>query len=97
MTEKTGEIEETKAAPEAQQSPAPAAEPEQPKPIEHKIGLHRYAMNGTTNDGYVVIGAPRVRGERWVTVAHETGGAVASWPESLFETLFWIPNPTVED
>ncbi|AXC37934.1 hypothetical protein SEA_JACKO_76 [Microbacterium phage Jacko] len=89
MTEKTGEIEETKATPEA--------EPEKPKPIEHKIGLHRYAMNGTTDDGYLVIGAPRVRGDRWVTVAHEKGGQVASWPEKLFETLFWIPNPTVED
>lgn len=64
--------------------------------LEHKVGLHEYAVAGGTVPEYVVVGAPRVRGKRWVTVSHKQGGPVAAWPEDLFEKHFWVPNPTEE-
>lgn len=65
---------------------------EKPK-IEHKVGLHKYAVSGSLVEAYVVVGAPRVQGQRWVTVASRWGGPVAAYPEDVFERDFWVPNP----
>lgn len=67
------------------------------KPLEHKVGAHRYAAAGTVDEVYVVIGAPRIQGKRWVTVSHINGGPVAAYPEDRFEREFWVPNPPAED
>jgi hypothetical protein len=63
--------------------------------VEHKVGLHRYATAGSNRD-YVIIGAPRVQGDRWVTVSHIGGGQVAAFPGERFEREFWIPNLAAE-
>lgn len=58
-----------------------------------KIGERRYRTVGSTNGlVYVIIGSPRVKGERWLTVAPEDGGLTASYPESQFLNHFWEPN-----
>lgn len=64
--------------------------------LEHKVGLHNYARVGSIlRDGnFIIIGAPMVRGKRWVTVAHINGGPISSYPEETFVKLFWVPNPT---
>lgn len=63
--------------------------------IEHKVGLQNYARAGSTlRDGnYIIIGAPTVRGKRWITVSHINGGPISSFSEETFLTLFWVPNP----
>ncbi|QIG58620.1 hypothetical protein SEA_HUBBS_75 [Microbacterium phage Hubbs] len=62
--------------------------------LEHKVGLHNYAHVGSRVDTFVIIGAPNVRGKRWVTVSHINGGPISSYPEETFTQLFWVPNPT---
>lgn len=64
--------------------------------LEHKVGLHSYARLGSSlRDGnYVIIGAPNVRGKRWVTVSNVNGGPIHSYPEDVFVKLYWVPNPT---
>lgn len=61
--------------------------------IEHKVGIHRYAPAGSLKPDYVVVGAPRIQGQRWVTVSHIGGGPIAAYPETRFEQEFWVPNP----
>lgn len=62
--------------------------------LEHKVGLHNYARVGGVAADFVIIGAPTVRGKRWVTVAHVNGGPISSYPEDTFLSLFWVPKPT---
>lgn len=62
--------------------------------LEHKVGLHNYARVGQTNEDWIVIGAPNVRGKRWLTVSHKNGGPILSFPEVEFIKNFWVPNPT---
>ena len=62
--------------------------------LEHKVGLHNYARVGTKEEDWIVIGAPNVRGKRWLTVSHQYGGPILSYPEAEFLTRFWVPNPT---
>lgn len=71
-----------------------AEKKDEKKPIEHKVGLHNYARVGTKDDSWVVIGAPNVRGKRWLTVSYNLGGPILSYPESEFTKHFWVPNPT---
>lgn len=65
---------------------------DKPKEIEHKVGLHSYARMGFTAPDWVIIGAPRVNNERWVTVSHKLGGPIHSYPEHRFVMEFWIPE-----
>lgn len=67
---------------------------EEKKPLEHKVGLHNYARVGGKEDYWIIIGAPNVRGKRWLTVAHKFGGPILSYPEAYFTAHFWVPNPT---
>lgn len=62
--------------------------------LEHKVGLHNYARLGFGQDDWIIIGAPNVRGKRWLTVAHKNGGPIMSYPEVEFVANFWVPNPT---
>lgn len=40
---------------------------------------------------YTVIGSPRIKGGRWITVARDAGGAVVSFREDEFERRFRKP------
>lgn len=62
--------------------------------LEHKVGVHNYARVGTKEDDWIVIGAPNVRGKRWLTVSYKNGGPVMSYPEAEFLARFWVPNPS---
>lgn len=62
--------------------------------LEHKVGLHNYARVGTRDDNWIIIGAPNVRGKRWLTVSYNLGGPILSYPEVEFFKHFWVPNPT---
>jgi hypothetical protein len=62
--------------------------------LEHKVGLHDYARVGENNADYVIVGAPNVRGKRWITATHKWGGPLVSYPETEFLIHFWVPNPT---
>lgn len=62
--------------------------------LEHKVGLHSYARLGEKAEDWIIIGAPNVRGKRWVTVAHKYGGPIMSYSEAEFVKSFWVPNPT---
>lgn len=62
--------------------------------LEHKVGLHNYAAAGSRDENFIIIGAPTVRGKRWVTVSHKLGGMIKSFPEEIFLRRFWVPNPT---
>lgn len=61
--------------------------------IEHKVGQQKYARVGETAEDYLVIGAPRVNGTRWLTLASRFGGPIASYPEESLGDHFWVPNP----
>ncbi|AWY05896.1 hypothetical protein SEA_PLATTE_73 [Microbacterium phage Platte] len=67
---------------------------DEPKPLEHKVGLHNYARVGDKAEDWIVVGAPNVRGKRWLTFAHKFGGPLISYPESTASSHFWVPNPT---
>lgn len=62
--------------------------------LEHKTGLHNYARVGSTEEDWIVIGTPNVRGKRWLTFSHILGGPIHSYPESIASRFFWVPNPT---
>lgn len=61
--------------------------------IEHKVGKQKYARVGWTADDFVIVGAPRVNNERWVTLASRFGGPLESYPEEFLGDHFWVPNP----
>lgn len=54
-----------------------------------KIGERRYARVSTRTPQYVIVGAPRVGKERWVTTAPQAGGVLESFSEDAFRALFW--------
>lgn len=60
------------------------------KKVEHKVGEYIYAQRGISVGHYVIIGAPRVKGVRWVTIASIYGGGIASYPEDIFDQQYWI-------
>lgn len=62
--------------------------------LEHKVGLHNYAAVGSRDENFIIIGAPTVRGKRWVTVSNRLGGVIQSFPEDIFTRRFWAPSPT---
>lgn len=62
--------------------------------LEHKVGLHNYASVGNTEENFIIVGAPMVRGKRWVTVGYKWGGPLQSFPEEIFLQRYWVPNPT---
>lgn len=64
------------------------------KGLEHKVGLHNYARVGETDAIFIIVGAPNVRGKRWITVSRQWGGPLVSYPEAEFVHHFWVPNPT---
>jgi len=55
-----------------------------------KVGEGTWAMRGVEADGnrWVIIGAATPGGKRWLTVAQEVGGPVASYPEPVFHGTF---------
>lgn len=58
---------------------------------EIKVGEGVYAPRGFAAEVgllKVIIGAPRLKGERWVTIAGVQGGQLHSFPESVFEEKF---------
>lgn len=57
-----------------------------------KIGERSYAFTGSRYPRFLIVGSPRVKGERWLTVAPEDGGVLASYPEATFFQHFWEPN-----
>lgn len=62
--------------------------------LEHKVGLHNYARVGDKADDWIIVGAPNVRGKRWLTFSHTFGGPLISYPEAIASAHFWVPNPT---
>lgn len=59
------------------------------KKAEHKVGENLYAQRGNTSSTFLIVGAPRVKGERWVTIAPSLGGLLQSFPEEEFERSYW--------
>lgn len=56
---------------------------------EHKVGEKLYAQRGNTSNIFLIVGAPRVKSERWVTIAPTQGGLLQSFPEDEFERSYW--------
>lgn len=56
-----------------------------------KIGERKYAPAGSKIPLFVIVGAPRLGKERWVTIAPAVGGVLASYPEEFFRKEFWDP------
>lgn len=57
-----------------------------------KVGEGIWAVRGNVvspHNRYVIIGAPGVAGTRYLSVAPEIGGEVASYPENAFASLFY--------
>lgn len=59
------------------------------KKTEHKVGEKLYAQRGNTSNIFLIVGAPRVKSERWVTIAPTQGGLLQSFPEDEFERSYW--------
>lgn len=55
-----------------------------------KVGEGFWAMRGVDNPGnrWVIIGAPTPGNKRWLTVAQEVGGPIASYPEAVFHEVY---------
>lgn len=93
------DLENAVAAAETERLAAIRAEVEAQRQAEKdaidplKIGERRYLMVGGFGQYYLIIGAPRVGGERWVTVAPVGGGPMASYPEAEFRAGFYEKVP----
>ncbi|AXC36301.1 hypothetical protein SEA_MUSETTA_79 [Microbacterium phage Musetta] len=57
-----------------------------------KIGERAYTRVGGKTPLYVIVGSPRLKGERWLSLAPKDGGPMYAVPEATFFQHFWEPN-----
>lgn len=56
-----------------------------------KVGEGVYSPRGmavTADTVFAIVASPRLKGERWVSIAPLAGGAVFSYPEAIFDEKF---------